>query len=238
MVNYRAALEATGGVFGGVEPVSRFHEAFQGPVDAAYAAAVVGLETETFLERVRENTGLQNVGLLALEVESGSVKRDTWTSSFRDVISALDYPQSVGETPDITQPDVIPGRHVQFPDPNLRTAVAEALGKSPNAPITAEEMGGLKELNAEGRGIRDLTGVQFATNLRLINISDNQVTDISPIAGLIELRDLRITGNPVSNILPVRSLTNLTHLWFRRCQVSDLSPVAGLINLEELRFCL
>ena len=112
---YRAALAATGGVFGGVEPVSRFHEAFQGPVDAAYAAAVVGLETETFLERVRENTGLQNVGLLALEVESGSVKRDTWTSSFRDVMYALDYPQQVDDIPVITQPEVIPGTHVHIP---------------------------------------------------------------------------------------------------------------------------
>ena len=46
MQKYRVALEATGGTFSGVEPVSRFHEAFQGPIDAAYAAAVVGLETE------------------------------------------------------------------------------------------------------------------------------------------------------------------------------------------------
>ena len=57
MERYREALEATGGAIGGVEPISRFHEAFQGPVDAGYAAAVVGLETETFLEKVRENTG-------------------------------------------------------------------------------------------------------------------------------------------------------------------------------------
>ena len=82
MERYRGALEATGGAFGGVEPISRFQEAFQGPVDAAYAAAVVGLETETFFEKVRENTGLQNVGLLVLEGENGSVKRDAWTSSF------------------------------------------------------------------------------------------------------------------------------------------------------------
>ena len=56
-MRYRRALEATGGAVGDVEPISRFHEAFQGPVDAAYAAALVGLETETFLEKVRENDG-------------------------------------------------------------------------------------------------------------------------------------------------------------------------------------
>ena len=53
-----SALEATGGGFGGIEPISRFHEVFQGTVDAAYAAAVVGLETETFLEKIRENVGI------------------------------------------------------------------------------------------------------------------------------------------------------------------------------------
>ena len=31
---YRGALEATGGEFEGIEPISRFHEVFQGPVDA------------------------------------------------------------------------------------------------------------------------------------------------------------------------------------------------------------
>ena len=107
---YRIALESTGSTFDSVEPVSRFHEAFQVPIDAAYAAAVVGLPTETFLERIRENTGLQNVGLLALDSENGSVQRDTWTSSFRDIISALDYPQLVEEPPVITQPEVIPGQ--------------------------------------------------------------------------------------------------------------------------------
>ena len=86
------------------------------------------------------------------------------------------------------------------------------------------------------RGIRDLTGVQFATNLRRINISHNQVSDISPVAGLIELRELWITDNPVSDISPVKGLTNLTHLGFERCQVSDISPVRGLTNLTHLEF--
>ena len=60
MERYREALEETGGALGGVEPISRFHEAFQGAVDAAYAAAVVGLETEILprkgYERIRGPT--------------------------------------------------------------------------------------------------------------------------------------------------------------------------------------
>ena len=243
MEKYRAALAATGGTIGGVEPVSRFHEAFQGPVDAAYAAAVVGLQTETFLESVRENTGLQNVGLLALDDESGSVNRDTWTSSFRDVMYALDYPGQVGDLPDITQPDVLPGTHVHIPDPNLRTLIAAELGKRPNAPITAEEMKRLKTLRVGDhgqpqsfRGIRDLTGLQFATNLTELVIWHNQISDLSPLAGLVNLRVLYAHDNALFDISPVRGLTNLTQLVFDRSQVSDISPVRGLTNLTHLEF--
>ena len=234
MEKYRAALAATGGTFDGVEPVSRFHEAYQGPVDAAYAAAVVGLETDTFLERVRENTGLQNVGLLALYNENGNVKRDTWTSSFRDVMYALDYPQQVEDSPVITQPDVLPGGQVHFSDSNLRTAVAEALGKSANAPITAEEMGTLSELVAISRGIQDLTGLQFAANLSWLDVRENQISDLSPIAGLITLQTLRLDDNAIFDLLPVKGLRELTALEFNRNRVSDLSPVAGLVKLKSL----
>ena len=234
MERYRGALEATGGAIGGVEPISRFHEAFQGAVDAAYAAAVVGLETETFLEKVRENTGLQNVGLLALDNENGSVQRDTWTSSFRDVMYALDYPQLVGEPPVVTQPDIIPGGQVHIPDPNLRAAVVEALGKSQNAPITAEEMKSLRDLRAKNKGIKDLTGIQFATNLTWLHFGVNQVSDLSPIAGLIELRELILHDNQISDISPVRGLTNLTRLMIDNNQISDISPVRGLTNLTRL----
>ncbi len=234
MQKYRVALEATGGTFSGVEPVSRFHEAFQGPIDAAYAAAVVGLQTDTFLERVRENTGLQNVGLLALDNPNGSVKRDTWTSSFRDIISALDYPQQVGEPPVVTPPDVLPGGQVQIPDPNLRAAIAEALGKNINAAITVDEIKGLKKLEGQNRDIRDLTGLQFATNLNELFLWNNQISDISPIAGLINLHNLRLSVNPISDFSLLKGLTNLTHLWLNETPLSDLSPLAGLIHLEWL----
>ena len=217
MEKYRVALEETGGVIGGVEPISRFHEAFQGPVDAAYAAAVVGLETETFRQNIRENRGLQNVGLLVLDSQNGTVQRDTWTSSFRDVIYALDYPQQVGEPPVVTQPDVIPGGQVHIPDPNLRAAIAEALDKSPNAPITAEDMKRLTLLDVRNKDIRDLTGLQFATNLSSIRIDGSKVSDLSPLAGLINLELIHMSGALISDAL-----------------ISDLSPLAGLTKLEHV----
>ena len=266
MERYRSALEATGGTFDDIEPISRFHEAFQGPVDAAHAAAVVGLETDTFLEKVRENVGLQNAGLLVLDSANGSMKRDAWTSSFQDIIFALDFPERFKSPTVITPPVTTPGTVVHIPDPNLRALIAEELGKSPNAPITAEEMGRLRILgnfDTPDRGIQDLTGLQYATNLdRLVlgrwDSQGNQVSDLSPLAGLTNLRALILDYNSVSDISPlrglknltelsvsgtlvtdlstVRDLTNLIRLNFQTTSVSDLSPVAGLINLTHLSF--
>ena len=238
MERYKEALEKTGGVFDGIEPISRFHEAFEGPLDAAHAAAVVGLETEVFLEKIRENVGLQNAGLLVLD-SNGSVKRDTWTSSFRDIVFALDFPQSFAPPTVITPPKPIPGTVVHIPDPNLRAVIAEALGKGPNAPITVEEMEGLEKLEAGDRGIQDLTGLQFATNLRQLNLIRNnrhQFTDLSPIAGLINLKYLRFGSRYVSDLSPLAGLINLKTLHIDWTKIFDLSPLTGLIKLEHLWF--
>ena len=232
MDRYRAALVKTGGTVDDIEPIQRFHEAFEGPVDVAYAAAVVGLETEVFLNKIKENVGLQNLGLLVLE--SGSMKRDAWTSSFGDIVFALDFPEQFTPPTVITPPERSPGTVVHIPDPNLRAAVAEALGKSPNAPITVEEMERLKKLEPRNRGIHDLTGLQFATNLIRLYLRDNQVSDLSPIMGLIQLRELMLTFNPVSDLSPLRGLTNLTQLEVDASQVSDISPLRGLTNLTHL----
>ena len=235
MNRYKDALEETGGMFGDIEPISRFHEVFQGPVDVAYAATVVGLEPEAFQEKIRENVGLQNLGLLVLD-SNGTVKRDAWTSSFPDILFALDFPESFTPPTVITPPVTIPGTVVHIPDTNLRAAIAEVLGKSPNVPITVEDMEGLGQLRAPNRGIQDLTGLQLATNLKTLVLDDNQISDLSPIAGLIRLDSLWIFRNPVSDISPVRNLTNLISLAVSETLVTDLSPVAGLINLERLFF--
>ena len=235
MDRYRVALTKTGGAVGDIEPISRFHEVFQGPVDVAYAAAVVGLETEAFLEKIRENIGLQNVGLLVLDSENGSVKRDAWTSNFRDVLFALDFPKLVDKPPVVPQPDRLPGAFVHIPDLNLRAAIAEALGKSPNAPITAEEMERLRNLDARNRDIHDLTGLRFATNLDELSLGDNQISDLSPIAGLINLRSLSFPRSNVSDLSPLAGLINLDNIWFNAgAKISDLSPLTGLINLRVI----
>ncbi len=93
---YREAIEAAGGVFGGSEPIQQLVKQFEGPLDATHAAVEVGLKTDDFLKRIRENSALQNAGLLVLGVEKGTVKRDAWESQFGGIVSTinLDSPLS------------------------------------------------------------------------------------------------------------------------------------------------
>ena len=98
IARYRRSIEAAGGVFGGNEPIQQLVKQFEGPLDATHAAAEVGLETDEFLQKIRENSTLQNAGLLVLGVENGSVKRDAWKSQFGEVVSDLNLlkPDSAG----------------------------------------------------------------------------------------------------------------------------------------------
>ena len=229
---YRQALEATGDIFGGIEPVHRFHEVFHRPLDTAHAAAAVGLEPQTFLQKVRTNKGLQNLGLLVLE--DGTMKRDAWTSKFSEFVSALAFPEKSITTPVVPQTERIPGASVHIPDPNLRAVIEDTLGKAPGAPITAEEMATLTRLVANNRGIQDLTGLEFAINLDDLYAPDNQISDLSPLSELTNLRVLNVWHNPIESLSPIAGLSNLELITLvGDGGISDLSPLAELVKLRH-----
>ena len=231
LVRYQRALQSTGGDINDIEPVSRFHEAFHSPLNLSHAAAAVGLESNVFLSKIRENAGLQSAGLLVLD--GGQIKRDTWKSSFQDVIHALDYPQQVGKPPIVTQPEVVPGRLVDIPDPNLRALLEETLETQTIRPSV---MATLTTLKASNRNISDLTGLEFAVNLEGLWLGDTHVSDLSPIAGLTNLIILDLWGAPVADISPLANLTKLEELRHTHDKISDISPVAALTNLRDLTF--
>ena len=65
---------------------------------------------------------------------------------------------------------------VNIPDANLRAVIQDALGKSRFAPITTTDMASLTTLNASNRNIRELDGLEFATNLIALNLADNPLS--------------------------------------------------------------
>ena len=126
------------------------------------------------------------------------------------------------------------GGPVNIPDANLRAAIAAELGKAPNAPITPDEMATLIFLEAPDQGIRDLTGLDFATNLIALMLWNNNISDVSPLSGLTNLTALILDGNNISDVSPLSGLTRLEFLGLSGNNISDVSPLSGLTRLEFL----
>ncbi|MXZ01341.1 hypothetical protein F4Y93_12125 [Candidatus Poribacteria bacterium] len=230
---YREALEATGGIFGGIEPVHRFHEEFQGPVDARHAAAALGLETETFIQEIRDKQRLRSLGLSGL-LEGGNVSRDAWTSSFIQVVAALNSPDDIVTPPVDPDIDLRPGDLITIPDPNLRAAIEEALGKAPRALITAGDMARLTRIEADEAAINDLTGLEAATQLERIEFRHNAISDLSPLRRLTRLNNIKLRGNRITDVSPLAGLVNVDWLGLEENEITDLSPLAGLVKLNGI----
>ncbi len=119
-------------------------------------------------------------------------------------------------------------------DPNLRTAFEKALGKTVGSPITIDDMATLTSLQVRFDDIKDLTGLEYATNLTSLNLYWNDITDISPLSGLTSLTSLNLRYNDITNISSLSGLTNLTSLNLEDNDITDLSSLVGLTNLTWL----
>ena len=123
---------------------------------------------------------------------------------------------------------------VDLPDLNLRAAIETGLSKAEGDSITPSEIATLTRLEAPEAGVRNLTGLEHATNLTRLGLSNNVISDISALAGLTNLTLLKLDRNSISDISSLANLTNLTHLALYINSVSDPSPVASLTGLTYL----
>ena len=128
---------------------------------------------------------------------------------------------------------------VSIPDVNLATAIRENLGLAPERPITKLDMLGLGNLQHDpyeepGKKIKDLTGIQHATNLKTLRLPFNEIRDITLLTELTQLEQLRLTSNRMSDVSPLAKLVNLSALTIDDNRISDLSPLTALTNLLSL----
>ena len=149
---------------------------------------------------------------------------------------------------------------VTIPDTNLKAALNKAIdsNRADDQAITQSELEGLSgELNLSSKGISNLKGIQYCTNINALTLKDNNITslfplykmqnlqqlildgnkelsDLNPIADLTNLTLLKVQKCKISNIDSLKNLTNLTELWLNSNHISDISSLKGLTNLTEL----
>jgi uncharacterized repeat protein (TIGR02543 family) len=142
---------------------------------------------------------------------------------------------------------------VHFNDANLKAAVEAALGKPDPTP---SDMRALVSFTVNNKGISDLTGLEYATgltylwmtnnlidnlsplagltNLTWIDLTDNRISDLSPMAGFTDLQTLVLNDNQIGDLSALAGLTRLCTVWLQNNQISDLSGLANLTHLTTL----
>ena len=97
----------------------------------------------------------------------------------------------------------------------------------------------LTELDLSGMGLSDadIEPLRYMVNLEVLNLNDNNLSDLSPLADLHRLVVLRIGGYnaDIADLSPLENLTALEDLALPpNSKIQDLSPLSGLTSLQYL----
>ncbi len=136
---------------------------------------------------------------------------------------------------------------VTFTDPSLEAVIRVASGRQTGRLFTWH-LSGITRLDASGRNISDLHGIGRLKNLRWLNLEDNHVKDVKPLAALRRLEHLSLRNNGIICLddidfialidLPLSSLS-LRHNVVRytdgsQRRLEDITVLAHFKNLESL----
>ncbi|NFU04302.1 leucine-rich repeat domain-containing protein, partial [Clostridium botulinum] len=79
--------------------------------------------------------------------------------------------------------------YIEFEDKNLEEEVRKVANPKdrPKGPLTYMDVSGIKELNVHNKNIKSLKGIEYLKNLTKLDISDNNIKDISYLKGLDSL---------------------------------------------------
>ena len=127
---------------------------------------------------------------------------------------------------------------IEIPDENLAKAIRNLVPDSDgDGKFNKSELSALTTLYANGRHIKDLTGLEYAENLVAVGLERNQITDVTPLANLPKLAYVDLIDNQITDIAPLASLKQLQSLKLSNNQITDISPLAEIKGLRELRIC-
>ena len=125
------------------------------------------------------------------------------------------------------------GQEVSIPDPGLNAAVRDAL-QIPRAPLTEQDLLNLIVLDASGRDVKSITGLEFARNLAVLDLQVNSLTNFSLPNALTNLSTLDLTGNLLTNCTLPAGMTNLAKIVLETNALKTVTLPPGLTGLNDL----
>ncbi len=121
-----------------------------------------------------------------------------------------------------------------FEDANLEAATRTALSVGAQDDLTCRLVAGLAVLDAPGRTIESLAGIQNFTSLAGLDLQDNSIVNIGALVGLTNLTRLSLATNSITNISPLSGLTSLTVLDLHDNSINDIRALTELTSLIAL----
>ncbi|MEK5225093.1 NEAT domain-containing protein [Bacillus sp. CH_50] len=106
-----------------------------------------------------------------------------------------------------------------------------------DTPITKEDLLKVKSLivvEAKNKGIQDVSGLEYMTNLENLKLEEVKLKNIKFISGLRQLKSLSITYGELEDIGPLAELEHIEFLTLRNNKISDLSPLSQMKKIKML----
>jgi len=98
-------------------------------------------------------------------------------------------------------------RNAVTQDPGLQACIDQALGRSEET-----DPASITLLACPGSGVETLAGIEALVNLEQLELSDNDISNLSPLIALKKLRVLGLRNNAVGDIRPLDELPILRFL--------------------------
>ena len=115
-----------------------------------------------------------------------------------------------------------------FPDANFRSYL---MSEYPSGTITTAQLNARTELNLEAKGIANMTGVQYFTQLTRLDLFNNNLTTIN-VSALTKLKYLNLGYNKLTSI-NVDNNTALEQLYLQNNQLTSVT-IEFFSNLRTL----
>jgi Leucine-rich repeat (LRR) protein len=103
-------------------------------------------------------------------------------------------------------------------------------------PYNQDMFGKVVYLHELDLGLEDIILFQLVNlvTLKRLNLSHNNITDISSLEGLVNLEHLYLPENNITDILALSHLNNLETLVLHNNEITDVSLLGNLKNLKYL----
>ncbi|PFI41211.1 internalin [Bacillus cereus] len=107
-----------------------------------------------------------------------------------------------------------------------------------NTPITKEDLLQIKKLEIlkeKGKEIKDITGLEYMTNLENLTLEGVGLKNIEFISNLKQLNDVNVSHNQIEDVTPLSLLKNLQWLNLTDNRIKDVTVLGSMLDLLSLK---